>query len=288
MAKETENLKLSLYDPIEDKDVKVKDVINNVLGYTNSNTTKIDAKFKGMDDNIKILHDYILDAEGNVIFYSKTAVDKLLAGKLDIKPASAEGLGSGLEIDGAGKLGTSFYNRGHVADANEANNPGWYSIPVGAANAPIVDAGQILSFSSAGHVWPCQIFLSSSANGIHFRTFNGANWNAWIAAGIVASGSNYVRFGDGTQICWGAVQLQSGITARNTATLAFTFPMAFADANYIKTISQRNDPGGSWNVAVANTGMRTTGFDSLIVNGDTTYALNAGAVFEYIAIGRWR
>lgn len=105
---------------------------------------------------------------------------------------------------------------------------------------------------------------------------------------VVASGSNYVRFGDGTQICWGAVQLQSGIAARNTAILAFTFPMAFADANYIKTISQRNDPGGSWNVAVANTGMRTTGFDSLIVNGDTTYALNAGAVFEYIAIGRWK
>ena len=50
MAKETENLKLSLYDPIEDKDVKVKDVINNVLGYTNSNTTKIDAKFKKVDE----------------------------------------------------------------------------------------------------------------------------------------------------------------------------------------------------------------------------------------------
>ena len=257
------------------------------LAGTRANTDKT-LKTENAPADAKAVGDIILDAEGNVIFYSKTAVDKLLAGKLDIKPASAEGLGSGLEIDGAGKLGTSFYNRGHVADANEANNPGWYSIPVGAANAPIVDAGQILSFSSAGHVWPCQIFLSSSTNGIHFRTFDGENWGAWIAAGIVASGGGYIRFGDGTQICFGAVQLSSGITARNTATLAFTFPMAFADANYIKTISQRNDPGGSWNVAVANTGMRTTGFDALIVNGDTTYALNAGAVFEYIAIGRWR
>ena len=52
MAKETENLKLSLYDPSEDKDVKVKDVINNVLGYTNSNTTKIDTKFKSVDKTL--------------------------------------------------------------------------------------------------------------------------------------------------------------------------------------------------------------------------------------------
>lgn len=78
MAKETENLKLSLYDPTEDKDVKVKDVINNVLGYANSNTTKIDAKFKGVDDNIQILHDYILDSNGNVIYYSKIEVNALL------------------------------------------------------------------------------------------------------------------------------------------------------------------------------------------------------------------
>lgn len=50
MAKETENLKLSLYDPTEDKDVKVKDVINNVLGYTNSNMTKIDTKISSIEN----------------------------------------------------------------------------------------------------------------------------------------------------------------------------------------------------------------------------------------------
>ena len=75
MARETENLKLSLYDSIEDKDVKVKDVINNVLGYTNSNTTKIDAKFKSVDDNVQEFHDYIFDSNGDVIFYSKAEVE---------------------------------------------------------------------------------------------------------------------------------------------------------------------------------------------------------------------
>ena len=78
MARETANLKLFLYDSIEDKNVKVKDVIDNVLGYTNSNTTKIDAKFKSVDDNTQVLHDHILDSKGNVIFYSKTEMDTLL------------------------------------------------------------------------------------------------------------------------------------------------------------------------------------------------------------------
>lgn len=45
MSRETSNLGLILYDPSEDKNVKVRDVINKVLGFTDSNTIKIDTKF---------------------------------------------------------------------------------------------------------------------------------------------------------------------------------------------------------------------------------------------------
>ena len=278
MAKETENLKLSLYDPTEDKDVKVKDVINNVLGYANSNTTKIDAKFKGVDDNIQILHDYILDSEGNVIFYSKAAVDKLLAKKLDIKPDSAEGLGSGLEIDGAGKLGTSFYNRGHVTDANEADKPGWYSIPADATNAPLADAGQILSFNSPGHVWPCQVFLSSSVNGLYVRTFNGQNWNAWMAAGVVASGSNYVRFGDGTQICWGWTTPAPNISSTEKYV---SFPIPFAEDARVLTCSNANMGGTPVQVGWET----STGF---VIGCGWNGIQSSGGDTSWLAIGRWK
>lgn len=44
MSRETSNLGLILYDPSEDKDVKVRDVIDKVLGFTASNTVKIDTK----------------------------------------------------------------------------------------------------------------------------------------------------------------------------------------------------------------------------------------------------
>lgn len=74
MSRETSNLGLILYDPSEDKDVKVRDVINKVLGFTDSNTIKIDAKTKDIDTNIKALHDSIIGTDGNVVFYNKQEV----------------------------------------------------------------------------------------------------------------------------------------------------------------------------------------------------------------------
>lgn len=74
MSRETSNLGLILYDPSEDKDVKVRDVINKVLGFTDSNTIKIDTKTKEIDTNIKTLHDSIIGTDGNVVFYNKQEV----------------------------------------------------------------------------------------------------------------------------------------------------------------------------------------------------------------------
>lgn len=74
MSRETSNLGLILYDPSEDKDVKVRDVINKVLGFTDSNTIKIDAKTKDIDTDIKTLHDSIIGTDGNVVFYNKQEV----------------------------------------------------------------------------------------------------------------------------------------------------------------------------------------------------------------------
>ena len=74
MSRETSNLGLILYDPSEDKNVKVRDVIDKVLGFTDSNTIKIDAKTKDIDTNIKTLHDSIIGTDGNVVFYNKQEV----------------------------------------------------------------------------------------------------------------------------------------------------------------------------------------------------------------------
>ena len=98
MSRETSNLGLILYDPSEDKDVKVRDVINKVLGFTDSNTIKIDTKTKDIDANIKTLHDSIIGTDGNVVFYNKQEVflavhpvGSIFLSTSDVEPAGLYG-----------------------------------------------------------------------------------------------------------------------------------------------------------------------------------------------------
>lgn len=246
-----------------------------------------DAKATGDALAGKVDKDVILDEDGNVIFYSKAAVDKLLAGKLDIKPNSAERLGSGLEIDGSGKLGTSFYNRGHVTDANEARNSGWYSISANTTNAPTADVGQILALNSPGYVWPCQVFVSSFAGGLYYRAFDGTNWNAWMAAGIVASGDGYVRFGDGTQVCWGETG-QITVKANSTVTTTITYPVAFVSGHSpeLSLTIAGNSKNDNYSKLVLHTTSRlTTSCDIYFKNSSFD---QMSPIAQWIAIGRWK
>ena len=113
MSRETSNLGLILYDPSEDKDVKVRDVINKVLGFTDSNTTKIDAKTKDIDTNIKTLHDSIIGTDGNVVFYNKQEVflavhpvGSIFLSISDVEPAGLYG-GTWERIEGKFIMGAS-------------------------------------------------------------------------------------------------------------------------------------------------------------------------------------
>lgn len=83
---------------------------------------------------------------------------------------------------------------------------------------------------------------------------------------IYASGSNYVRFGDGTQICWGNL------------VDAVTFPVAFANTSYGVGISNNIVTSGNSSPYIARSSKLTTGMGVLFsVYGDS-----------YIAIGRWK
>lgn len=113
MSRETSNLGLILYDPSEDKDVKVRDVINKVLGFTDSNTIKIDTKTKDIDTNIKTLHDSIIGTDGNVVFYNKQEVflavhpvGSIFLSTSDIEPAGLYG-GTWERIEGRFIMGAS-------------------------------------------------------------------------------------------------------------------------------------------------------------------------------------
>lgn len=257
MAKETENLKLSLYDPTEDKDVKVKDVINNVLGYANSNTTKIDAKFKGVDDNIKILHDYILDSDGNIIFYSKAVVDKLLAGKLDLTGGVM-----------TGELNFSGGQNGSILSGEEdaANVPG------DPLNNLVIRSWWGVSFTTD---CPNQTYTGKTAVGIDCRngTIKAPRFEGVADNGVVASGSNYIRFGDGTQICWGLFKF----TANSFSEI--TFPVAFSRQPSVSIIRFSS---------ASNVDTRGTFVATAITTTSFTFIASDGSNSSWLAIGRWK
>ena len=104
------------------------------------------------------------------------------------------------------------------------------------------------------------------------------------ATSIAASGSNYIRFTDGTQICWGRSN------DRYSPARKFIHPVPFVDANYyIGTAYYGIDSGDGVRTLVCYGSGSWLG--SGYVSAPTaTYCIIAGTGTEarYIAVGRWK
>lgn len=91
---------------------------------------------------------------------------------------------------------------------------------------------------------------------------------------VVASGSNYIRFGDGTQICWGMAIVNGQITENN---VRVAFPLAFSDTPSIMA-------GSNWNIG--NTTV-CIGWEN-----STSFSIGLGqpgaGISRWLAVGRWK
>ena len=97
------------------------------------------------------------------------------------------------------------------------------------------------------------------------------------AAAIAASGSNYVRFSDGTQLCWGTHTCGKKITQ-----VTVTFPQSFLNTNYIfYAFSDFN----IHNIDIYFKNKSTTKMLCSIDSNDTYYS---STDYSYFAIGRWK
>lgn len=248
-----------------------------------------DAKATGDALAGKVDKGVILDEDGNVIFYSKAAVDELLAGKLDLTGGTM-----------AGKLEfTSYMVRGGSILLGEED----------AANAPGEPLNNLVirSWNGVSFTTDCddQPYTGKTAVGIDCRegivkavkfegtADNSIKWDnlflrrkhntsdTWIPVfsdnnvdyvlkneianlnGVAASGSNYVRFTDGAQICWGI--LQSTVT----------FPVAFATTSYGVSVS------GATTLSIPS-------FPYIIEKTVTNMKISSNNGDSYIAIGRWK
>lgn len=62
-------------------------------------------------------------------------------------------------------------------------------------------------------------------NGTKIKDVSKDVLKSWLGLDIVASGSNYIRFGDGTQICWYAINSDG-------SDYTWSFPVAFSNTGY--------------------------------------------------------
>lgn len=104
--------------------------------------------------------------------------------------------------------------------------------------------------------------------------------------GVVASGNGYIRFGCGTQICWGHISF--GQMNPTSATYSkFVFAVPFSSADYAIMSLQTGDVGGT-NLLAINLVDKATTDASVSVYNSKEYATNAGVINDCIAIGRWK
>lgn len=206
-----------------------------------------DAKATGDALAGKVDKDVILDEDGNVIFYSKAAVDELLAGKLDLSGGTMTGA-----LNFYGGQNCSIF----LGEQDAANGPG------DPLNNFVIRSWWGVSFTTN---CPDQTYTGKTAVGIDCRngTIKAPRFEGVADNGVVASGAGYVRFGDGTQICWG--------TPQGTV----TFPVAFAAASY--SVGMSNKSAITFNSPYVK---RKTATNMDIVNDTVTDS--------YIAIGRWK
>ena len=101
---------------------------------------------------------------------------------------------------------------------------------------------------------------------------------------IAASGSNYIRFTDGTQICWGRSN------DKYSSARKFTHPVPFVDTNYY--IGTAYYGIGTYEGTCTYVGYGSNSWiSSTYINAPTTtYCVVAGTGTEarYIAVGRWK
>lgn len=185
------------------------------------------------------------------------------------KPAEAAETGkrllSKLDLSGGTMTGALNFHGGQdcsifLGEQDAANGPG------DPLNNFVIRSWWGVSFTTN---CPDQTYTGKTAVGIDCRngTVKASRFEGVADNGVVASGAGYVRFGDGTQICWG--------TPQGTV----TFPVAFATTSYCVGMSNAR-AGSGFGQSVIPYITKRTATDMIISSADYGDS--------YIAIGRWK
>ena len=96
---------------------------------------------------------------------------------------------------------------------------------------------------------------------------------------VASSGTRWVRFSDGTQMCWGKVSVDNGGTK-------ITFPQAFKTADYGISLQSVNDSSYSKYISKVSNAA-TTSFTARFYTASEDVSVSCSDA-RYIAVGRWK
>ena len=128
-------------------------------------------------------------------------------------------------------------------------------------------------FSPKGSWCPIPLGLRAASDGNFGSTAPKCNWDNSIVT-TVSHGSNYVRFGNGIQICFGNV-----ITNNNTQTVTYAQPFKEANPNLTLSLIDVGPEDSRYWQAFKISEEKNTGFK---ITGPTEISR-----FGWIAIGYW-
>lgn len=105
-----------------------------------------------------------------------------------------------------------------------------------------------------------------------------------IDISIAAMGTNYIRYGNGLQICWGQTGSQTA-NANADKSASITFPVAFKDTTYTISFIDRYSSGGWTDHTFSTSTYSTTSVNVYLRNNTTS---NYTFTFSWMAIGTWK
>ena len=228
---------------------------------------------------------------------SGTGVGKLPLGQTNGVPL--------LNASGALASADAYLSRGSVTNAvdwNTLTDAGTYEIGssafgAGSANMPpaTTQQGHLLVFKTSEAA--TQVYVPKGSDpGIYWRQYAGGTWSSWAAAGVTyGSNSNgsYIRFADGTQICWAKQSstewsaifemsvVRENVTVYYKDLTDLVFPAAFVAE---PSITVGGDASGAQLKSLVVWNPSASGF-----NLAANYQISGNSIFSYyIAIGRWK
>ena len=115
---------------------------------------------------------------------------------------------------------------------------------------------------------------------------------ALSAGAVIESGDNangnYVRFADGTQICWGKVNYGVvSVSQDDSVHTEWIFPAAFIDADVIVVGESTGYASNRFVTSVLSVGAEGAVTGSFSIQ-NTSWNLTGTTYYLYVAIGRWK